>query len=80
VPLATVSSSSRPGVRRWTCGSTNSRREDEAVGLDDAVLVRVDPLRDLDDRPAVDPHLEPRVNSLCRIEHPGSADNEVRAR
>jgi len=24
VPLAIVSSSSRPGVRRWTCGSTNA--------------------------------------------------------
>ena len=56
------------------------RREHEPVRLDDAVPVRVHLLRDLGDRPAVDPHLEPRVDPLGGIEHAGAADDEIRAR
>ncbi len=56
------------------------RREHEPVRLDDAVLVRVDLLRDLGDRAAVDPHLEPRVDPLGGIEHAGAADDEIGVR
>ena len=60
-------------------GVDEGRREDEAVRLDDAMLVRVDRLCDLGDRPAVDPHLEPSVDSLHRVEHTRAPDDEVRA-
>ena len=54
------------------------RREHEPVRLDGPVLVCVDPLRDLGDRAAVDPHLEPRVDPFGGIEHAGAADDEIR--
>ena len=54
------------------------RREHEPVRLDDPVLVCVNPLRDLGDRAAVDPHFEPRVDPFGGIEHAGAADDEIR--
>jgi hypothetical protein len=56
------------------------RREHEPVRVDDSVSVRVHRLRDLGDRPGVDPHVEPRVDALGGIEHARSADDEVGAR
>jgi hypothetical protein len=56
------------------------RREDEPVRLDDAVLVRVHRLGDLGDRSVVDPHLEPRVGPLDRVEHARAAEHDVGAR
>ena len=54
-------------------------RKDEPVGLEDAVLVCVDLLGDLGDRPVVDAHLEPRVDPLHRIQYARAADDDVRA-
>ncbi len=56
------------------------RREHEPIRLDHAMPVGVDLLSNLDDRPAVDPHLEPRVDPLGRIEHARAADHEVGTR
>ncbi len=56
------------------------RREHEPVGLDDAVPVGVHRLRDLGDRAAVDPHVEPRVDPFGGIEHARAADHEIGAR
>ena len=42
VPEAIVSSSSRPGVRRCTCGSTNAGASTSPRAVDDAVAVRVE--------------------------------------
>ena len=55
------------------------RREHEPVGLDDAMLVRVHPLGDVDDRPVVDAYFEPCVDPGGRIEHARAAHDEVRA-
>ena len=38
VPVAIVSSSSRPGSRRWTCMSIKPGRDDLARGVEDQVL------------------------------------------
>ena len=55
------------------------RRQREPLRLDDPMPVRVHLLGDLHDRTAVDPHLEPRVDSLDRVEDAGAADDEIRA-
>ena len=49
-PDAIVSSSSRPGVRRWTCGSTNAGASSEPGAVDHAVAVDVEPLAERRDR------------------------------
>ena len=77
MPVAIVSSSSRPGVRRWTCGSTKRRREHEPGAVDDAVAVGVEALADRRDRAAVDADVEDRVDAFGRVEDAGAADDEV---
>jgi hypothetical protein len=56
------------------------RSEHEPVRLDDAVPVRIHLLRDLCNRPAVDPHLELRVDPLGGVEHARAADHEIGTR
>ena len=80
MPLAIVSSSSRPGVRRCTCGSTNAGASTRPVAVDDAVLVRVDLSRAIAAIDAVvDAHVERRVDALRRIDDARAADDDVRA-
>ncbi len=44
----------------------------------DAVLVRVDSLRDLGDHAVVDPHVEHCIDPFGRIEHSRAAKDDVR--
>jgi hypothetical protein len=54
------------------------RREHEAVRVDDAVLVRIEPLADLRDDAVVDTDVERRVDAV--VEHTRVAEDDVRLR
>ena len=55
-----------PGRAQVDVRVDERRREDEPRRVDHAVLVRVDLLRDVDDRAVVDAHVEGRVDALGR--------------
>ena len=76
VPVAIVSSSSRPGSRRWTCMSIRPGRDDLARGVDDRIL----PVRRHvvgGDAPVADQQIRDPIHLLARIDHPAAFDQDV---
>ena len=74
--MTIVSSSSRPGVRRCTCGSTNAGASTSpAPSITRWPLASTVP--SCGDRAAVDAHVEHGVDTAGRVEHARAADDEV---
>ena len=55
-------------------------REHEPRRVDDAMLVRVEPLADRGHHSVVDAHVDERIDPLHRIEHARAAHDEIRPR
>ena len=81
VPVSTSSTSSRPGVRRWTCGSKKAGKDAEALGVDLLRPVELGRpgLGELGDLAAANDDVTQLVDPGPRIEHPGPAKHEVLA-
>jgi hypothetical protein len=56
------------------------RRQEEPVGVDHTVSVRVEPGAELGDCAAVDADIEDGVDPIDRVEYAGAADDQVLAR
>ena len=83
VPVSRSSLCSWPGVRRWTCGSTNAGQQVAPAAVDDlGARRRVElpgaPISAI--APVADEDVVRRVDARARVEHVRAADQQVGGR